>query len=102
MIPLSFLSRASRVRPGTGRFMDLAGAAVCAVGLAAGTSLSVRADSLQPASTPYRRSVTPAGNSHSPVFSTDGRFVAFVSHANNLVTNDDLGPSLDLFTRDMV
>lgn len=56
----------------------------------------------QAASAPYRAPATGAGNSHSPVFSADGRHVAFVSHANNLVTNDDLGPHLDLFVRDLV
>ena len=53
-------------------------------------------------SAPYRASATGAGNSHSPVFSADGKHVAFVSHANNLVINDDLGPHLDLFVRDLI
>src|SRR6185503_19272943 len=56
----------------------------------------------QVGSTPYRASATGAGNSHSPVFSADGKHVAFVSQANNLVTNDDLAPHLDLFLRDLV
>src|SRR6266540_1223635 len=58
----------------------------------------------QPASAvsvPYRFSASGAGNSYAPVFSADGRSVAFVSHANNLVTNDDFGPHLDLFVRDL-
>ena len=56
----------------------------------------------QVGSAPYAASVTGAGNSHAPVFSADGKHVAFVSHANNLVTNDDKGPHLDLFVRDLV
>jgi Tol biopolymer transport system component len=32
----------------------------------------------------------------------DGRFVMFVSHANNLVTNDNRGLNLDVFVRDLV
>jgi Tol biopolymer transport system component len=56
----------------------------------------------QVGSVPYRASATGAGNSHSPIFSADGRHIAFVSHANNLVTNDDLEPHLDLFVRDLV
>src|SRR6266508_1047416 len=52
-------------------------------------------------SVPYRVSATGAGNSYAPAFSADGRSVTFVSHANNLVTNDDLGPHLDLFVRDL-
>jgi len=55
----------------------------------------------QVGSAPYRASATGAGNSHSSVFSADGKHVAFVSHANNLVTNDDLAPHLDLFMRDL-
>jgi len=56
----------------------------------------------QVGSSPYRASATGAGNSHSPVFSADGKHIAFVSHANNLATNDDIGPHLDLFVRDLV
>src|SRR5258705_4880942 len=44
--------------------------------------------------------VSGAGNSLSPVMTPDGRFAAFASHANNLVTNDDLRPHLDVFVRD--
>jgi len=52
-------------------------------------------------SAPYRASATGAGSSHSPVFSADGKHIAFVSHANNLATNDHLGPHFDLFVRDL-
>src|SRR5262245_25530747 len=47
-----------------------------------------------------RPSATGAGGSYQPVLSPDGRFVAFVSQANNLVTNDNLSPHLDVFLRD--
>ena len=47
-------------------------------------------------------SVSAAGNSFNPTFSADGQHLVFVSHANNLVTNDDLGPWLDVFVRDLV
>jgi Tol biopolymer transport system component len=60
------------------------------------------ADQKEVGSAPFRASVTGAGNSHAPIFSGDGRHVAFVSHANNLVTNDDFGPHLDLFLRDLI
>src|SRR6185369_4846837 len=52
-------------------------------------------------SRPDRPSASGAGNSHLPMFSGDARSVAFLSQANNLVTNDDLGASLDLFVRDL-
>jgi Tol biopolymer transport system component len=42
-----------------------------------------------------------AGHSFLPSFSADGRSVVFVSQANNLVTNDDLGLNLDVFVRDL-
>ena len=42
-----------------------------------------------------------AGHSFNPAFSADGRFVVFVSQANNLVTNDELGPNLDVFVREL-
>ena len=53
-------------------------------------------------SVPYASSVSGAGHSHAPVFSAGGSHIAFVSQANNLVTNDDFGPHLDLFVRDLV
>src|SRR5207249_5483843 len=48
-----------------------------------------------------RPSATGGGGSYQPVLSPDGRFVAFVSQANNLVTNDNLAPYLDVFVRDL-
>src|SRR5436309_9407496 len=47
-------------------------------------------------------SVTGGGNSSAPVFSGNGRFVAFLSDANNLVTNDNHQPCLDVFVRDLI
>jgi Tol biopolymer transport system component len=43
-----------------------------------------------------------AGNSFNPVFSADRRHLIFVSHANNMVINDDVAPWLDVFARDLV
>ncbi len=60
------------------------------------------AASPQAGSAPFKPSATGAGNSYAPVFSAEGRFVAFLSHANNLVTNDDRQPHLDLFLRDLI
>ena len=53
-------------------------------------------------SPPAQPAVSAGGNSFNPVFSADGQKLVFVSHANNLVTNDDLGLSLDVFVRDLV
>lgn len=50
--------------------------------------------------TPDRTNATGAGGSLMPVLSLNGRYVAFLSHANNLVTNDSLTPVLDLFVHD--
>src|SRR5688572_8251952 len=44
-------------------------------------------------------SITGAGHSMAPSVSSDGSVVVFVSHANNLVTNDNLLPFLDVFVR---
>ena len=41
-----------------------------------------------------------AGGSYLPTFSEEGGAIAFLSHANNLVTNDDSGLSLDVFLSD--
>src|ERR1043165_3188042 len=45
--------------------------------------------------------IAASGNSFAPAFSGNGRFMVFLSHANNLVTNDDLAPYLDVFVRDL-
>jgi Tol biopolymer transport system component len=45
--------------------------------------------------------VSGAGNSMVPSFSADGRFLVFLSQANNLVTNDDVGLSLDVFALEL-
>jgi Tol biopolymer transport system component len=45
---------------------------------------------------------TGGAGSYAPKFSADGRYVVFVSHANNLVTNDDRRPFLDVFRRDLI
>ena len=49
----------------------------------------------------FHRSATAAAASSAPILSADGRTVAFLSAANNLVTNDDLGTSVDVFVRDL-
>lgn len=68
--------------------------------------LAVLAQSIAAAtigSSPVQKpSASAAGSSFLPSFSGDGRTLIFVSHANNLVTNDDLGPSLDVFARDLI
>src|SRR5260221_4082900 len=48
-----------------------------------------------------RPNIAGAGGSFGPAFSEDGRFVIFASFANNLVTNDNLAPFLDIFVRDL-
>lgn len=42
-----------------------------------------------------------AGGSFAPAFSADGRFIVFVGHAPNLVTNGAPGLSLNVFVRDL-
>jgi Tol biopolymer transport system component len=60
---------------------------------AAGTGIATPATSA---------SATAGGNSLHPVLAADGRHLAFLSHANNLVTNDDSGEWLDLFVHDLL
>src|SRR5216110_236491 len=59
---------------------------------------TVQAISLADSSLP----VAAGGNSDSSgsVISSDGRFVLFLSSANNLVTNDDNGKFVDIFLRE--
>jgi len=53
-------------------------------------------------STTGQTNVAGAGESLSASLSRDGRTVAFVSFARNLVTNDDHAPFLNVFARDVV
>src|SRR5438477_3172456 len=66
-----------------------------------GNSSSEAAGSLRSVSTTERNNVAGAGSSFTPIFNTDGRFIAFVSNAKNLVTNTVPGPNLNVFVRDL-
>src|SRR4051794_11428640 len=52
-----------------------------------------------PLSSSPKPSASGAGASFAPQFSADNRWVVFLSQANNLVTNDNLAPWLDVFVR---
>src|SRR5437763_7495659 len=41
------------------------------------------------------------GGSFTPTFSADGRAIVFLSHARNLVTNDNLAAFLNVYIRDL-
>lgn len=66
-------------------------------------ALVVAVDALppQPVSLANGNATTGAGHSFVPVMSANGARAAFVSHANNLTTNDDAGQWLDVFVRDI-
>ena len=49
-----------------------------------------------------RPSVSGGSGSYAPRFSDDGRFITFLSQANNLVSDDDNGNKLDIFLYDLV
>ena len=59
------------------------------------------ADPIEAVSTPQPLNLAGSGISAEPVFSRDGRHIAFISEANNLVANDDLVPWVDVFVRDL-
>src|SRR6266550_2807044 len=63
--------------------------------------LSLLGDTNRAVSLSARPNIAGAGGSFGPAFSEDGRFVIFASFANNLVTNDNLAPFLDIFVRDL-
>jgi Tol biopolymer transport system component len=58
-------------------------------------------EAVQQASVTSRVGRSGGDKSFNPVFSADGRFVVFVSQANNLATNDDFGLHLDVFAREL-
>jgi len=56
---------------------------------------------VRPISGGDRANLAGGGGSFTPAITPNGRLVVFVSHANNLVTNDDHAPFLDVFLRDV-
>ena len=65
-------------------------------------NLQLLAGSLVPASAPSLTNVAGAGGSFLPVLSADGRYVAFVSQANNLAVETTSSMYLDVFVRDLL
>jgi Tol biopolymer transport system component len=60
------------------------------------------AEAIEVVSGPHTNSASASGGSFLPAFSQDGSHLAFVSHANNLVTNDDSALTLDVFLTDLL
>ncbi len=56
---------------------------------------------LELASAVQQPSASAGGNSTQPAFSADGRFIVFLSQADNLTTNDDHGLFTDVFVRNV-
>lgn len=67
-----------------------------------GTFSALSAPGFMDIGTPGNGSNSGGSGSFAPAFSADGRSVVFVSQANNLVTNDNLAPFLDVFFRDLL
>src|SRR5215211_2801924 len=61
----------------------------------------VRAANLLTGSTAGGPSISADGNSFGPIFSADGQRLFFFSHAANIVSNQTLSDSLQLFVRDL-
>jgi len=72
-----------------------------AVLLVSSLALNATTAELIPVLRPPSPSSTAGGSSFSAAISGDARFVTFLSHANNLVTNDSMNPWMDVFLRDL-
>ena len=72
-----------------------------AVLLVSSLALNATTAELIPVLRPPNPSSTAGGSSFSVAVSGDARFVTFLSHANNLVTNDSMNPWMDVFLRDL-
>jgi hypothetical protein len=73
--------------------------AALSAAVALGTAVTLCADSLQPVSVASGSTVPAAGNSFLPKISFSRSNIVFLSHAKNLVTNDDQREWLDVFAR---
>src|SRR5437899_1181496 len=71
------------------------------LGAIACLALGFSAEALDLVTQPALTNAAASGNSCVGAISADGNWVVFLSHANNLVTNDGSGPHLDLFARDL-
>lgn len=74
---------------------------VLLLGLVASQGIALAAESTRAVSAVARASRSGGGDSFAPVFSADGRFVVFLSCANNLVTNDGTASHLDVFRHEL-
>jgi hypothetical protein len=82
----------------TGPALQLACGACFLCGVAASLA---QAPAITNVNTISQQCLSGAGGSYLPTFSEEGGAIAFLSHANNLVTNDDSGLSLDVFLSDV-
>ena len=71
------------------------------LGFFSNCALGQIADPPAAVTTPALLGSSGGAGSYAPVFSADGRFLVFISSANNLVTNDDNARWLDVFVRDL-
>ncbi len=71
--------------------------AVCWIALGLSAALSSRSASLETASHVGEDGVTAGTGAFASAFTRDSRHLLFLSTANNLVTNDDRGPWMDVF-----
>ncbi len=69
--------------------------------LVSSLALNATTAELIPVLRPPNPSSTAGGSSFAVAVSGDARFVTFLSHANNLVTNDSMNPWMDVFLRDL-
>src|SRR5437764_3742995 len=83
----------STFNPACAILLSIFATAFCASGIGS--------NRVQVASAPWDLSATAAGGSFAPVWSADGKHVAFISYAKNLVTNDDFAEFYDVFVRDL-
>jgi Tol biopolymer transport system component len=75
---------------------------IAVLALVSGLAWRPYARAIEVISAPPAVSASASGSSFLPAFSQDGSHLAWVSHANNLVTNDDSGLTLDVFLTDFL
>jgi Tol biopolymer transport system component len=85
-------------KAGAGHSLVVLCTLVCALAAGGGTTLSPT-DAL---TARYGPTSTANGGSYQPIFSGNGRYVVFLSDADNLVTNDNVSPFLDIFVHDLL
>src|SRR6185295_5626389 len=82
--------------------MKTGGQFLLCVAFGCDVAVSMNGAVLRTGSVEVQQGISGGGGSYAPKISANGRYVVFVSHANNLATNSGRGAFLNVFRHDLL